>query len=77
MWRRFARTFELYAASAQGAPGNYFEFKNVRRGLESGEPFFVRLERTLSALDPTAWQTFKTRTVAHGKGGPFPCAVRR
>jgi hypothetical protein len=62
---RFPRIFELYAASAQGEPGNYFEFKNVRRGLAAGEPFFVRLEQILAALDPIAWQTFKIRTVPY------------
>jgi hypothetical protein len=62
---RFPRIFELYGASAQGEPGNYFEFKNVRRGLAAGEPFFVRLEQILAALDPIAWQTFKTRTAPY------------
>lgn len=64
MWTdRFPRIFDLYFASSRGVPGNYFEHKNVHRGLVEGEVFFIDLERTFAALDSAAWQDFKARVV--------------
>src|SRR6266852_709353 len=57
----FPRLFEIYGASDQISPGNWFQLPDVWHGLVANSKTFQRLEAELQGIDAASWVVFKPK----------------
>jgi len=62
MRRAFPRLYQLYLASTQHDPDNYFERPNLLIAIEHGDDQLQAIENDLQRMDEKAWQFLKTGT---------------
>ena len=65
--KTFPRLYELYSASAQGGPYNYFEHPNMKKVLLDDPPDsqLLEVEKDLEQMNQVAWKEFKSKTVGY------------
>jgi hypothetical protein len=57
----FPRMFEIYTASNQASPENWFQQPNVWRGLLDNSTDLQPLEGDLQVLDAASWAIFQVK----------------
>src|SRR6266700_3456375 len=57
----FPRLFEIYGASNQISPENWFQLPNVWRGLVGNSETFQELEAELQGIDAASWLVFRPK----------------
>ncbi len=66
IWAKtFPRLYDLFLASDQSHPGNYFLHPRVKGGLNRNEKNLLEWERKFSNLTPEAWSQFKSRAIPY------------